>query len=77
MKIKNLLFSMALICSLPIQAQDQLIDDFENGKLNFSSNGGEMGNFQYEVVTNPSKSGINTSEYVSLIHRTGVVIGLI
>ena len=33
MKIKNLLFSMALICSLPIQAQDQLIDDFENGKL--------------------------------------------
>ena len=70
MKIKNLLFSMALICSLPIQAQDQLIDDFENGKLNFSSNGGEMGNFQYEVVTNPSKSGINTSEYVLKFKRT-------
>ncbi len=46
-----------------------VIDNFENGMVNFSSNNGEMGGMELSVVDNPNKSGVNVSNKVLSMKR--------
>ncbi len=46
-----------------------VLDNFENGLVNFSSQLNEMADASFSVVENPSKSGINTSDKVLQVTR--------
>jgi len=65
--MKKLLFSFALALLVSVSTYAQLatfvLDDFENGLVNFTTeiHGNPPASFDYMVVDNPVKTGINTS----------------
>ena len=48
--------------SLPVHAQDSIVANFEDGIINFGS--WDLGNTTIDLIENPDRSGINTSDSV-------------